>query len=490
MNFSPDAIAQVRSAADIASVVAETTPLTGRGKDLFGLCPFHSEKTPSFSVNPEKGVYYCFGCGAKGDVIDYVMQTRSISFVDAVRELAAKFGVTLTEDSGRTGPDRYGLPKSRCEKGRTRGSDPTAPAGSAYLSPEWIRRATAFVLDRHARLLATPAAIRKLEKTRGIAKETVKRFYLGINPEDYWRPRSIWGLPYVTSRDGKIYRNIKIDRGLVIPYAGHVGADLCVRPIWAEDILPEPLRVTRIRIRCPEGDPKYKIVPGSNMAPMIIPGAARVVVVVESELCAMLISQEITDLATIIAMGSAQAKPDAATHRILTGAHIILNALDYDEPGYAASMNWQAIYPNQIRHPIPEGKDPTDAFVAGCDLRAWILSGIPGADYLGASAFGRKYEGNGKKLCVMDPAADAPENLAPKNIPAAVLRLADLLNGSPVVIVNGESRVCIKEPKPWTAAHWERSREISSLVYFNSEVFDWICRHPEKAVTGKNIIER
>ena len=64
---------QVRQAADIVSVVSETVDLKKKGRRFWGCCPFHSEKTPSFTVNPEKGFFHCFGCGAGGDVFTFVM---------------------------------------------------------------------------------------------------------------------------------------------------------------------------------------------------------------------------------------------------------------------------------------------------------------------------------------------------------------------------------------------------------------------------------
>src|SRR5690606_35399842 len=87
--------AAVRPASDIGQIVSEYTPLRRSGRQWTGLCPFHTEKTPSFSVNPEMNVYYCFGCQAKGDVIGFVMEKEQVDFPTAVERLAARYGISL-----------------------------------------------------------------------------------------------------------------------------------------------------------------------------------------------------------------------------------------------------------------------------------------------------------------------------------------------------------------------------------------------------------
>ena len=83
-----DSIAQVKQAADIVSVVSDVVALKRSGKNYQGLCPFHSEKTPSFTVSPEKQMYYCFGCQNGGNVFRFLMEHEGLSFPEAVRKLA------------------------------------------------------------------------------------------------------------------------------------------------------------------------------------------------------------------------------------------------------------------------------------------------------------------------------------------------------------------------------------------------------------------
>ena len=82
MRYSDDIIEEVRMKNDIVDVVSQYVKLNKRGSTYFGLCPFHNEKTPSFSVTPAKQMYYCFGCGAGGNVITFVMEYENYTFVE------------------------------------------------------------------------------------------------------------------------------------------------------------------------------------------------------------------------------------------------------------------------------------------------------------------------------------------------------------------------------------------------------------------------
>src|SRR3954470_1707566 len=90
-----DVIAEIKQRVDIESVVGETVRLTRAGRNLKGLCPFHSEKSPSFVVYPQNGSYHCFRCGANGDALGFVMKTDGLDFRGALEKLARKAGVEL-----------------------------------------------------------------------------------------------------------------------------------------------------------------------------------------------------------------------------------------------------------------------------------------------------------------------------------------------------------------------------------------------------------
>lgn len=97
MYYSEDIIEEVRSKNDIVDVISGYVKLQKKGSSYFGLCPFHNEKSPSFSVSPGKQMYYCFGCGAGGNVISFVMEYEKFTFPEAVKYLADKVGIDLPE---------------------------------------------------------------------------------------------------------------------------------------------------------------------------------------------------------------------------------------------------------------------------------------------------------------------------------------------------------------------------------------------------------
>ena len=103
---------QVRQAADIVSIVSETVNLKRKGSRYWGCCPFHGEKTPSFTVDPARGLYHCFGCGAGGDVFSYVMKRDNLSFFDAMKQLAEKYGIPNGPNRPRKSPGKRKRKKS------------------------------------------------------------------------------------------------------------------------------------------------------------------------------------------------------------------------------------------------------------------------------------------------------------------------------------------------------------------------------------------
>ena len=99
MRYDDSIIEQVRSSNDIVDIVGRYVRLTKKGSNYFGLCPFHGEKTPSFSVSPRKQIYYCFGCGAGGNVISFLMEYENYSFTEALKALADNAHIELPETS-------------------------------------------------------------------------------------------------------------------------------------------------------------------------------------------------------------------------------------------------------------------------------------------------------------------------------------------------------------------------------------------------------
>jgi DNA primase len=155
MKIPDQTLAQITERLDMAEVVSEYVHLEKRGDRYWGLCPFHTEKTPSFSVNPEKSLFYCFGCQKGGSLFTFIMEMEKLSFVEAVRWLARKAGVELSLESGDT---------------RRR---------DAYL--ELYRRVAGMF---HYLLLHRPQAqeARAYLQGRGMTPETLERFQIGYAP--------------------------------------------------------------------------------------------------------------------------------------------------------------------------------------------------------------------------------------------------------------------------------------------------------------------
>ena len=106
MAFPESFIEELVERSNIVDVVSSYVQLTRKGSNMFGLCPFHNEKTGSFSVSESKQLYYCFGCGKGGGVINFIMEIENLSYPDAVRLLADRAGMVVPEESGDEAPKR------------------------------------------------------------------------------------------------------------------------------------------------------------------------------------------------------------------------------------------------------------------------------------------------------------------------------------------------------------------------------------------------
>ncbi len=162
MGIVDEDVVRVRESADIVAVVTAHTQLRKQGTSWMGLCPFHGEKSPSFSVSQEKGVFYCFGCQAKGDVISFVRDMEHLDFQTAVEQLAAKTGIAL----------RY------TDKNE----------GARHAARSKLRDAMAAAVDwYHDRLLTAPDAgvARRYLRDRGFDGEMVRKYRIGWAPDDW-----------------------------------------------------------------------------------------------------------------------------------------------------------------------------------------------------------------------------------------------------------------------------------------------------------------
>ena len=101
--YGQDKIEEVRARADLVEIIGAHVQLRRSGRNFTGLCPFHNEKTPSFSVNVERGFFHCFGCGAGGSVFDFVMRMDALTFPEAMQMLARRYGIALPEPAASPG---------------------------------------------------------------------------------------------------------------------------------------------------------------------------------------------------------------------------------------------------------------------------------------------------------------------------------------------------------------------------------------------------
>jgi DNA primase len=162
----PDFVQTLLARVDIVDLIGRYVPLKKSGANCMGLCPFHGEKTPSFSVSPVKQMYYCFGCGAHGDAVKFLMEFMGSKFVDAVQDLAQQAGMPVPQDN-RTVQERAQAVQAKAHQASL--SDFLAQAGEHY----------------RAQLQAAPNALAYLEK-RGLSADIMAQFGLGYAPAG-WR---------------------------------------------------------------------------------------------------------------------------------------------------------------------------------------------------------------------------------------------------------------------------------------------------------------
>jgi DNA primase len=164
VSITRELVDEVRARADIVTLIGQSVTLKKKGSSFVGLCPFHNERTPSFNVVPARQIFHCFGCAAGGDIFSFLQKTRGISFVDAVKEVAASVGVTIEER-------------------------PLTPVEAARVSRRNDIYGACEAACRHFEntLLvgASGGPGRDYLKTRGLSVDTARRYRLGFAPEGW-----------------------------------------------------------------------------------------------------------------------------------------------------------------------------------------------------------------------------------------------------------------------------------------------------------------
>ncbi|MDO4640850.1 MAG: DNA primase [Neisseria sp.] len=186
-----DFIDELLAKTDIVDIIDEHVPLKKGGANYMACCPFHKEKSPSFSVSPSKQFYHCFGCGAHGSAIGFIMEYQGLSFTEAVQYLADRVGMTVPRVKGHSDN-----PEQRAERKKKQQTleETTQAAASFYQS----------------RLNQSPAAQNYLQQ-RGLNAEIIQHYGLGYAPEG-WQPLAQIFQPYPS--------NALVDSGMVIENEG------------------------------------------------------------------------------------------------------------------------------------------------------------------------------------------------------------------------------------------------------------------------------
>ena len=356
--MSADAKEQIRERLPIAEVIGEVVSLkpAGRGR-LKGLCPFHTEKTPSFHVQVDRGFYYCFGCHAKGDVFDFVMQTQSLSFGDTLRLLGARVGVEVSAQAPEAGKRRDLL-------------DVNKRAG-AFFRSQLGSRATDYLIGRGLTRETIDAfevgyapdswdALLKHMLAKGVSEEDLVTLGLVIENER--------GRRYDRFRD-RIVFPIKDALGRVVGFSGRVLGD--ATPKYLNSPESEVFR-------------KSELLYGLDRARTSIREAGEVVVV-EGYTDVMALHQ--VGMTNAVAALGATLTTEQADALERLDARTVYLAFDSDEAGQRAILSGldQAVGRKLAVRAVtvPGGKDPADAVLGGHteEFRAALASGVSEVEF-------------------------------------------------------------------------------------------------------------
>lgn len=184
-----DKLSEIKNAADIVDIISEEVVLKKTGRNFLGLCPFHSEKTPSFSVSPDKQIFYCFGCASGGNVFSFLMKQHGLSFPEAAKNLAERYGIEIATQS--LSPEQ-----------KRRLNERDALLSANRLAMEYFKK----TLHDHPEAKKAQSYLNK----RRISPEIIERFHLGYAPTSW---ESLVGL-YSKKR---IPQALAVKTGLIIP---------------------------------------------------------------------------------------------------------------------------------------------------------------------------------------------------------------------------------------------------------------------------------
>jgi DNA primase len=344
MPIPDEKIEEVRAAADLVDVAGDYVQLKRSGSRFMALCPFHNENTPSFSVDPDKNLYHCFGCGAGGDVFKFVQEIEGVGFLESVRMLAERYGIPLPEEE----------------------ADPEA-ANEREAILHALRFAARFFYHRLTQTDRGQPALNYL-RDRGYTPSTIKEFGLGYAPDE-------WDALLTAAEDEQIDPEILEKAGLIIerkdgsgyydryrgriifPIFSHIGKVLA----FAGRILDENKDQPKY-INSPETEVYHKkeVLYGLNQAKRSIRQTDEVMLV---EGYTDVISLSQAGVENVVA-SSGTALTDGQVQTLHRYAKRVLLLYDADEAGGRATMRGMDRVLEQgmgaYAVELPEGSDPDD----------------------------------------------------------------------------------------------------------------------------------
>jgi hypothetical protein len=278
-----------------------------------------------FVIFTDKNRYWCRQCKSNGDAIQYLRDFHGMTYAEAAEQVGKEIATKPAAATIRPAEPRQEQPA------------------------HWSIEAEKLIAYAHGALMQNPKALSWLLAERGIRRDTAERFRLGWIERNLYVKKERFGLP----ADGK---KLFIPSGLVIP--------------WQD-------RRIRIRRDDPDKYGRYYVLPGSENDPMTIGTPDQTTgVIVESELDAILLTQEAARPLYIVALGSTSMKPCDNLKASLWRCPAVLVALDNDEAGAKAARTWLEGVPGSFLTLTPDNKDLTDAYLAGLDLNTWLSASM------------------------------------------------------------------------------------------------------------------
>ena len=309
-------------------------------------CPFCKEGTDRFLIWPERnnkngelqgGRYSCRVCRKYGDAITFLRDCYGLTYKEACEKL-------------RIAPKMHTFPIFRESLKAPLVFDPPAL---------WQEKALGFTEWCHTQLLANPTALQEI-KARGFTLESVEKFKFGLCPRAIFRNRQDWALSPQLKGNGKS-RKLWLPMGITIP-------------TYSEKRQVMKIKVRRLDWKNNDKLPKYVEISGSKQAPSIFGDISLACpLILESEFDALLVQQFASDLVYCIAFGGSTKPLDGSCEQLLRKMPLILFCPDFDKAGKVAWDKWKNMFPNICRILTPDGKGVGDAYLAGIDLRKWIL---------------------------------------------------------------------------------------------------------------------